>query len=140
MITRVLIVDDHGSWRRFIASALQADSRFEVVGEASDGPEAVEKAGALRPDLIVLDIGLPTINGIEAAGRIRVASPLSKILFFSEQRAAEIAEAALATGASGYVVKSDADSDLLPAIDAIVQGGSFISDRFTGEAFASGRE
>jgi DNA-binding NarL/FixJ family response regulator len=137
MTTRVLIVDDHGSWRRFLLTALQADSRLQVIGEASDGLEAVQKAEALRPDLIVLDIGLPTLNGIEAARRIRSVSPHSRILFFSEQRAPDIAEAALATGASGYVVKSDADSDLLPALDAIMQGASFISSRFAGHAFAS---
>jgi DNA-binding NarL/FixJ family response regulator len=138
MTTRVLIVDDHGSWRRFISTALQPDSRLQVIDEASDGFEAVQKAEALRPDLIVLDIGLPTLNGIEAARRIRTVSPHSNILFFSEQRAPDIAEAALATGASGYVVKSDADADLLPAIDAIIQGASFISPRFAGHAFASG--
>ena len=138
MTTRVLIVDDHASWRRFISTALQPDSRLEVIGEASDGFEAVQKAEALRPDLIVLDIGLPTLNGIEAARRIRTVSPHSNILFFSEQRAPDIAEAALATGASGYVVKSDADSDFLPAIDAIIRGASFISPRFAGHAFAGG--
>jgi DNA-binding NarL/FixJ family response regulator len=136
MTTRVLIVDDHGSWRRFISTALQPNCRLQVIGEASDGFEAVQKAEALRPDLIVLDIGLPTLNGIEAARRIRTVSPQSIILFFSEQRAPDIAEAALATGASGYVVKSDADADLLPAIDAILQGASFISPRFAGHAFA----
>ena len=135
MTARILVVDDHDSWRRYLVSELQQNSQFQVIGEASDGLEAVQTAARLRPDLIVLDIGLPTLNGIEAARRIRTDSPDSKILFFSEHRAPEIAQAALATGGDGYVTKSDADSDLLPAIEAIIQGRVFISARFAGQGF-----
>ena len=135
MTARILVVDDHDSWRRHLSSELQENSQYQVVGETGDGLEAVQTAESLRPDLIVLDIGLPTLNGIEAARRIRTDSPDSKILFFSEHRAPEIAQAALETGADGYVIKSDADSDLLPAIEALIQGRMFISARFAGNGF-----
>src|SRR5579864_9199378 len=100
---RVLIVDDYEPWRRFISSELQKQSNLQAVGEVSDGLEAVQLAEELQPDLILLDVGLPTLNGIEAARRIRKVSPASRILFVSENRSADIAEEALSTGASGYV-------------------------------------
>jgi DNA-binding NarL/FixJ family response regulator len=93
----------------------------------SDGLEAVQQAEELQPDLILLDIGLPTLNGIEAARRIRRVSPASRILFVSENRSADIAEEALSTGASGYVFKSDAGSELLPAVKAVLEGKRSIS-------------
>lgn len=105
---RILVVDDYKPWRGFVYSTLQKQAELQVIGEASDGLEAVEKAQELQPDLILLDIGLPTLNGIEAARRIREVSPESKILFVTENRSCDIAEEALRTGAGGYVVKSDA--------------------------------
>ena len=128
---RVLVVDDYLPWRQFVCRALLARPTCQVIGQASDGLEAVQKAQELQPDLIVLDIGLPTINGIEAAKRMRTAAPDSKILFFSENRSAEIAEEAFRTGAAGYVVKSTAAQELLPALDAVLQG-----DRFAGHGLA----
>ena len=98
----------------------------------SDGPEAVEQAQELQPDLILLDIGMPTLNGIEAARQIRAHAPKSKILFLSENRSPEIAEAALNTGAGGYVVKSDANRELLSAIKAVLEGRRFISASLAG--------
>jgi len=139
MTIRVLVVDDHELWRRHISSAVRQNVQCQLIGEAADGLEAVQKAERLRPDLIVLDIGLPTLNGIEAARRIRATVPDSKILFVSEHRSPEIAQAALATGAHGYVVKSDAGSELLPAIAAIIQGQPFISARFAGDVFERAR-
>ena len=123
----VLLVDDHPRWRCYVVSTLEKHSELQIIGEASDGPEAIEKAKAIQPDLILLDIGLLTLNGIEAARRIREVSPASKILFVSENRSPDIAEEALNTGAGGYVLKSDANSDLLPAIKAILEGKRFIS-------------
>jgi CheY-like chemotaxis protein len=105
---------------------------LQVIGEASDGLEAVQRAQELQPDLILLDIGLPTLNGIEAARRIREVSPASKILFVSENRSAGIAEEALSTGAGGYVVKSDAAGELLPAVDTVLKGKRFLSASLTG--------
>jgi DNA-binding NarL/FixJ family response regulator len=126
------VVDDYEPFRRFVCSTLGTRPEFQVVGEAADGLEAVHKSAELQPDLIVLDIGLPTLNGIEAARRIREVSPKSKILFVSENRSRDIAEHALRTGASGYVVKSDAGSELLPAMKAVLQGKQFVSASLTG--------
>ena len=98
---RVLVVDDYEPWRRFASTTLLKQPELQVIGEVSDGLEAVQKAKELQPDLILLDVGLPTLNGIEAARRIRKVSPGSKILFASENRSADIAEEALSTGAGG---------------------------------------
>ena len=129
---RVLIAEDFEPWRRFYCSALKRQPEFQVVGEVSDGLEAVQQARQLQPDLILLDIGLPTLNGIEAARRIREASPTSRILFVSENRSADILEEALSMGAGGYVVKSDAARELLPAVNAILEGTRFLSASLAG--------
>jgi DNA-binding NarL/FixJ family response regulator len=129
---RILVVDDYEPWRRFASTTLREQPELEVVGQVSDGLEAVQKAQQLQPDLILLDIGLPTLNGIEAARRIRVVSPTSKILFVSENRSPDIAEEALSTGAGGYVIKSDAGSELLPAVKAVLEGKRFISASLAG--------
>ena len=124
---RVLVVDDNEPWRRFASTTLRKQADLQVIGEATDGLQAVQQAQELLPDLILLDIGLPTLNGIEAARRIRKVSPTSKILFLTENRSTDIAEEALSTGAGGYVVKSDAGSELLPAIEAVLHGEQFVS-------------
>jgi len=98
---RVLVVEDCEPWRRHFSTALQKQPELQVIGEVSDGLEAVQKAQELQPDLILLDIGLPSLNGLEVARRIRKVSPASRILFVSENRSADIAEEALSTGASG---------------------------------------
>ena len=124
---RILVVDDFEPWRRFACSTVQQRPELEVVAEVSDGLEAIRKAQELQPDLILLDIGIPTLNGIEAARRIRELSPKSKVLFVSENRSRNMVEAAFRTGALGYVVKSDAKSELLTAIHAVVRGEQFLS-------------
>jgi DNA-binding NarL/FixJ family response regulator len=124
---RVLIVDDYAPWRHYLSSTIQKQPELEVVGEVSDGLEAVYQSQELQPNLILLDIGLPVLNGIEAARRIREVSPTSKILFVSENRSVDVAEAALSTGAGGYVVKSDGASELLPAVAAVLRGKQFVS-------------
>ena len=124
---RVLVVDDFEPWRRIACSTLQKHPGLQVIGEVWDGLEAVQKAQEQQPDLIVLDIGLPTLNGIETARRIREHAPKAKILFLSENRSSDIAKEALRTGGSGYVVKRDAASDLLPAVEALLQGRKFVS-------------
>jgi|SRR5215471_2798773 len=129
---RVLVVDDYEPWRRYVRVALLANDGLQIVGEVIDGSEAIEKAQELQPDLILLDIGLPTLNGIAAARGIRKVSPTAKILFVSENRSPEIAQAALGTGAGGYVVKSDAASELLAAISAVLKGKPFISASLAG--------
>jgi DNA-binding NarL/FixJ family response regulator len=131
-ITRILVVDDYEPWRRFVSTTLQKQPELQIVGEVTDGFEAVQKAQQLQPDLILLDIGLPTLNGIEAARRIRELSPKSRILFLSENRSWDIAEEALRTGAGGYVVKSDAVGELLPAVEAVLKGKRFVSASLAG--------
>ena len=131
---RVLVVDDYEPWRRFVSTTLQKQPGLQVSGEASDGLEAVQKAEELQPDLIVLDIGLPTLTGIEAARRIRKVSPKSKILFISQESSADVVQEALASGALGYVVKVHAGSDLLPAVGAVLEGRQFVSSGSRNDA------
>jgi DNA-binding NarL/FixJ family response regulator len=124
---RVLVVDDYEPWRAFVVATLKNQSKLQIIGEARDGLEAVQIAQQLQPDLILLDIGLPTLNGIEAARRVREASPRSKILFVSDNRSWDIAEEGLRIGVNGYLVKSDAGTDLLPALKAVLEGRRFLS-------------
>jgi len=120
-------VDDYEPWRRYLCSTLEEQLKLHVVGEAADGRAGLRKAQELQPDLIVLDIGLPELNGIETARRVRQLSPQSKILFVSENRSRDVVEEALRTGAGGYVVKSDAESELVPAVQAVLGGERFVS-------------
>jgi DNA-binding NarL/FixJ family response regulator len=98
----------------------------------SDGLEAVQKAEELKPDLIVLDIGLPTLNGIEVARQIRRLVPDSKILFLSQESSADVVREALSLGALGYVVKAHAGTELLAAVQAVLQGNQFVSKGIIG--------
>ena len=132
---RILIADDYADWRRQVHSLLQPQPEWQVISEASDGLEAVEKAQGLKPDLILLDIGLPKLNGIEAARRIRQLSPSSKIIFLSQNNNLDIVRAALSTGAGGYVRKTDVKKELVPAMDAVLRGGQFVSTSLKGYAF-----
>jgi DNA-binding NarL/FixJ family response regulator len=102
---------------------------------ASDGLEAVQKAEELKPDLILLDVGLPTLSGIEAARRIRKLSPESKILFVSQEPSPDVVREALGLGARGYVVKTDAGSELLEGVNALLRGDQFVNRRFSGHDF-----
>jgi DNA-binding NarL/FixJ family response regulator len=126
---RILVVDDFAPWRSLLQTILQERPELQIVCEATDGLEAIQKARELQPDLILLDIGLPILNGIEAARRIRSLAPKSKILFISENYSADIAREALSTGGLGYVIKSDAGIELLTAVDAVILGKQFISAR-----------
>ena len=124
---RVLIVDDSPIFRRFIHWVLGQKQDFQVVGEACDGLEALQKAEELKPDLILLDIGLPNLDGLEVAKRVHQVAPSSKILFVTMHRDADIVQAALSNGAMGYVLKSDAGDELLAAIEAALQGTRYVS-------------
>ena len=124
---RVLVVDDFEPFRSFVCSALKQKPELEVVCELSDGLAAVQKAEELNPDLVVLDIGLPTLNGIEAARRIRKLVPKAKIIFLTQESSDTVVQEALNLGARGYVVKASAASELLPAVEAVLQDKQFVS-------------
>lgn len=124
---RVLIVEDFDPFRQFILSTLRENPQLQIVGEATDGLEAVQKAEELKPELILLDIGLPNLNGIEAKNRICKLLPDTKIIFLSQDNDPEIVGAVLSNGAQGYVLKVDVGNELLPAIKAVLRGERFVS-------------
>jgi len=126
MVVRVLIVHDYQPWLRFVLSIVHQMPELLVIAEAANGLEAFKKAIQLQPDLILLDIGLPILNGIEAARQIREHNPQAKILFLSEKRSEDVIREALSTG-SGYVVKSAAARELLQAVQAVLRGERFVS-------------
>jgi len=128
---RILVADDFVPWRRVISSLAQKQPGWHVICEVADGEEAVKRAQDLTPDLILLDVGLPKLNGIEAARRIRQLAPNAKILFVSAHGSLDVVEEALSTGASGYILKGSTASELLPAVDAIFQGRPFVSSRLS---------
>ena len=123
----VLVVEDFLPFRRFVLSTLASMSDLEVTGEASGGSEAVQKAVELQPDLILLDIGLQGLNGIDAARQIRTLVPRSNIIFLTQESSAEVIQEALSLGAQGYVVKTKAASELLNAVEAVLLGKTFVS-------------
>lgn len=118
---RILLVDDFEPWRRAVCSILQQEKDLEVIFEGSDGLEAVQKSAELQPDLVLLDVGLPNLNGLEAARIIRQVSPGSKIIFLTMHDGQDLVQEALRIGASGFVVKSDAECGLLPAVRAAMR-------------------
>jgi DNA-binding NarL/FixJ family response regulator len=124
---RVLVVDDFQPFRQFVSSTLQARPEWMVICEVADGLEAVQIAQEVKPDLILLDIGLPSLNGIKAAERIHQVVPGTKILFLSQNNDADVVRVALSDGARGYVLKTDAGNELWSAIEAVLQGKRFIS-------------
>jgi DNA-binding NarL/FixJ family response regulator len=124
---RVLLVDDFEPLRNLIRAILEQDPVLRIVAEATDGLEAVQKAADLKPDLILLDVGLPLLNGFDAARLIRKLSPDSKIIFVSQDFSPTMVTEGMSLGALGYVAKTRAASDLLPAIAAALLGSTFFS-------------
>jgi DNA-binding NarL/FixJ family response regulator len=123
----VLVVDDFIPWRQIVCSMLKTELNFKNIQEASDGVEAVQRAKEYQPDLVLLDIALPGMNGIEAARQIHNVAPSSRILILSENRDPDVVCEALRTAASGYVCKSDAAKELLPAVEAVLSGKRYVS-------------
>jgi DNA-binding NarL/FixJ family response regulator len=115
-----------------ISSTLATNPDLQVICEVADGMEAVEKAEELQPDLVLLDIGLPSLNGINAARQIRRCTPKSKVIFLTQESSADMVQEALSLGALGYVSKTRVGSDLSPAVDAVLVGRKFVSDGLAG--------
>jgi DNA-binding NarL/FixJ family response regulator len=138
---RILVADDFPPWRRFVSSVILLKApEWHIVCEVEDGLEAVKKAQELMPDLILMDIGLDRLSGIEAARQIRKIAPDLKMLFLSAFDSMEVVEEALNTGAGGYVVKLDAASELIEAVEAVCQGRPFVSSGIRGRISARARD
>jgi len=120
-VVSVLIVDDAAQWRARVREILEKQPEWQIVGEACDGFQAVRKAAELRPDLVLLDIGMPVMNGLDAADEIRRILPRSRIVFLTLESDADVRSAALAAGAHGYVLKTDAESRLVTTIAGCVE-------------------
>ena len=133
---RIVIVDDHEIARRGIRSVLSGNPDFDVVAEVADGESAIKTVQELRPDVVLLDISLPGISGIDAAKSIRTLAPESRIIFVSQHDSVLVARDALKAGAAGYVVKSDAGRDLPSAIVAASEKRTFVSRTLANRGFS----
>src|SRR5437588_6016377 len=125
---RILVADDHGIVRAGIKLLLERQPNIEVVAEATDGVQAVEQALAVRPDLCILDVGMPRMTGLQAAREIRAHLPDAKVLILSMHDDEHYLFEALKAGASGHVLKREADQDLLGAIRAVAGGHAFLTN------------
>ena len=126
---RILVADDHEIVRRGICALLTSHAGWEICGEASDGRDAVEKAKKLRPDLTVLDISMPSLNGLEATRQILSHDPQHRVLVLSVNASQRIVEEVLQAGAKGYIFKSDAGKELVDAVDTLRQGKPYFNAR-----------
>jgi DNA-binding NarL/FixJ family response regulator len=126
-VIRILVADDFEAWRVQVRRLLQAQSDWQIVGEVSDGLEAIRQTVDLRPDLVLLDISMPHLNGLDAAERILQSLPEVKVIFLSLNRDEEVMRAALAMGAEGYVLKANARRELIPAISRCFTRAAFRS-------------
>ena len=132
---RLLIADDSRAWRARVRDLLQSRPDWEIVAEADDGQQAVLKTVELHPDVVILDIGMPLMSGIEAAGVIRQLSPPPRIVFLTANDDSEMRDAALAKGAGGYVIKANAATELLAAVEAVLQDKQLVNASLTGFDF-----
>ncbi len=128
--TRVLISDDHSFVRRGLRTILEANEQYEICGEADKGSETLELAMRLAPDILILDISMPPPNGLEVAAQLRQSLPQTKILLITMHVSEEMLRAAAATGASGYLLKSDAEELLMKALHRLEEGQCFVSPAF----------
>jgi DNA-binding NarL/FixJ family response regulator len=129
---RILVADDHDVIKRGLRALLESKVGWTVVAQASNGREAVEQAEMHKPDVAVLDISMPELSGLEAARRIRKASPETEVLFLTVHNSAEMVQEALDAGGRGYVLKSDVGCDLLAAVEAALKHKTFISQGVAG--------
>jgi DNA-binding NarL/FixJ family response regulator len=124
---RAVMAEDFAPFRRFVVNILQPMAHLRIVAETGDGLDAVRKCAELQPDLVFLDIGLPTLSGIDAARQIRQINPFSRILFLTQEFDPDVVREACRLGASGYVAKIDAGSELLRAVASILNGERYAS-------------
>jgi RNA polymerase sigma factor (sigma-70 family) len=129
MSVRILVADDHGVVRRGLRALLESRRGWKICGEAANGREAVERAKRLKPDVAILDIGMPGLNGVEATRQIRKVSPKTEILILSAHGSEKLALEVLEAGARGYVVKEEADESLMVAVDALLRHVPFLTAR-----------
>src|ERR1700683_1358512 len=137
---RILIADDHDLMRRGVKALLQPHAGWEIVGEAHTGREAVSKAEELKPDVVILDISMPDLNGLEAARRIRKASANTEILNLSVHYSDQLLRHILEAGVRGYIVKSDSDRDLVIAVETLANHKPFLTPRATEVMLTSFKE
>ena len=130
---KVFVAEDHTIVRKGIRSLLEAEDGIEVVGEAQDGREAVEKVRKVRPDVVLMDIGMPGLNGLEATIQIKKACPEVKVLVLSMHTDEQYVQHVLQAGASGYLVKQAAEAELMVAINAVKKGRKYLSPEISGE-------
>jgi DNA-binding NarL/FixJ family response regulator len=128
---RILIADDHSVVRAGLRALLESRQGWEVSAEASDGRDAVAKATKLKPDVAVLDIGMPLLNGVEATHRIRTASPTTEILILTMHESDDLVQQVIQAGARGYILKDDADRVLIAAVEAASQHKPYFSTRIS---------
>lgn len=125
-VVRILVVEDFEPFRRFVCTTLRAKPEWQIVAESADGSDGVQKAKELEPDVILLDIGLPTVNGIEAAERINTLARDARVIFVTQNNDPDIISSALSNGARGYVIKAHAQRELVPAVEAVLDGRCFL--------------
>jgi DNA-binding NarL/FixJ family response regulator len=128
-VLRILIADDHEVARKGIRALLESHAGWEVCGEARDGREAVEHASRLKPDVLLLDIGMPNLNGLDAARQILATTPEARILILTVHDSEQVVREVLATGARGFLLKSDAGRDLMAAVEAMQHRRTFFTPR-----------
>lgn len=128
---QILVADDHEITRRGLRGLLETEREWAVCAEASNGRDAVSLAAAKAPDVAILDLTMPELNGIEATRQIRKVSPATKVLIFTVQDSESLARDVLSAGAQGFLLKTDAASDLLSAVIALSRGTSYLSARMS---------
>ena len=128
---RVLLADDYAPWRHCVSSLILKHRDWEIIGEVGDGVEAVQKTEELKPDLVLLDLSLPKLNGIEAENRIRQIAPAAKIIFITAYCDSDALQTVLRNQAEGYVLKWEITRQLLPAVEVVLAGGTFVSRQLT---------
>ena len=136
----ILIVDDHTVVRRGLRALLETQPGWTICGEASNGNEAVEKAGQQQPDVVILDIGMPEMNGVLATVKIREIAPRARVLVLTMHNSDELIQSCLEAGAQGYVLKSDAERDLVSAVEALVQDKTYFTQSATNVVLGSLRD